>query len=85
MMAFPLSYRAEQQIPQFFAQLRTQTEKTAENNASWTKDSSIFGSAHIIMGADRKWIIVRIDGKTVDIKKRPKPLYSRATTFVWKV
>ena len=84
MMAFLLSYRAEQQIPQFFAQLRAQTEKTVESNASWTKDSSIFCSAHI-MGADRKWIIVRIDGKTVDIKKRPKPLYSRATTFVWKV
>ena len=47
MMAFLLSYRAEQQIPQFFAQLRAQTEKTAENNASWKKDSSNFCSAHI--------------------------------------
>ena len=37
--------RAEQQIPQFFAQLRTKTGKTAENNTSCTKDSIKFCSA----------------------------------------
>ena len=36
------------------------------------------------MGADRKWIIVRIDGKTVDIKGRShyiqgqRPLYGKS-------
>ena len=39
------------------------------------------------MGADRKWIIVRIDGKTVDIKGRShyiqgqRPLYGKSDAF----
>ena len=37
--------RAEQQIPQFFAQLLTKTDKTVENNTSCTKDSIKFCSA----------------------------------------